>query len=429
MKPQSILIVTLICNLSLAAVAFHYFRSNGSPAGNTAVSESKAEKSSKLKTNPSSTPTRKLVVTNYNSDEFTWHNVEAQDYKDYIVNLRSVDCPEETIRDIIVADVNKLYALRFRELRGDEGEYKYWKGNGSMNWNTKEGYERQKKMRELEKEKSALLVELLGIDPDKERQKEMGYLDYRDRNLSFLPEEKKQLARDIQEKFEERRQELYRNGILDDEDQKALRKVYQEQMAEMAKVLTPQELEEYDLRASQVASQLRHDLDGFEPTENEFREVFKLRKAREEDLAYSYDPDDKEAQERRKKAGEEVDLQIKAQLGDARYAEYKRSQDYNYKELARLSERLELPKGTAVAVYDMKKVAEDEVKKVREDKTLTSEQRAQALQAIRTETEKAVTEAMGADGWKRYRSRGGYWISNLAPTPSGTSRVQTVITQ
>ena len=424
MKPQIILILSLVCNLGLASVAFHYLRSNGSRPNDSAISQSSAKELGKDQSSKSSL-VRKMMVTNYNSDEFTWRNVEAQDYKDYIANLRSVDCPEETIRDIIFADVNKLYAGKFKLLRGEEGDYKYWKGNRSWS-NNKEGLERQKRIRELEKEKSALLVELLGVDPEKDRQKEMGYSDYRDRNLSFLPEEKKKLARDIQEKFEEQRQELYRNGIYDEEDQKALKKVYEAQMAEMAKVLTPQELEEYDLRASQIASQLRYDLDGFEPTENEFREVYRLRKAREDDLAYSYDPDDKAGQERRKKAGEEVDLQIKAQMGDARYAEYKRSQDYSYKELARLSDRLELPKGTAVAVFDMKKVAEDEVRKVREDKTLTNEQRTQALQAIRMETEKAITESLGESGLKKYRSRGGYWISNLAPTPSKGSVINSI---
>src|SRR3989442_242628 len=46
-----------------------------------------------------------------------WTNVESADYRAYIANLRSVGCPEETIRDIIIADVNKLYASKWRALR------------------------------------------------------------------------------------------------------------------------------------------------------------------------------------------------------------------------------------------------------------------------------------------------------------------------
>src|SRR5687767_8219127 len=43
---------------------------------------------------------------------FHWSEVESADYKEYIAKLRAVLCPEDTIRDIIVADINKLYAPR-----------------------------------------------------------------------------------------------------------------------------------------------------------------------------------------------------------------------------------------------------------------------------------------------------------------------------
>src|SRR6185436_10607243 len=43
---------------------------------------------------------------------FHWGMVEADDYKEFIENLRGIGCPEETIKDIIIADVNKLYASR-----------------------------------------------------------------------------------------------------------------------------------------------------------------------------------------------------------------------------------------------------------------------------------------------------------------------------
>ena len=48
------------------------------------------------------------VVTNTVVKQMTWETVEAADYRVYIENLRNIDCPEETIRDIILADVNKL---------------------------------------------------------------------------------------------------------------------------------------------------------------------------------------------------------------------------------------------------------------------------------------------------------------------------------
>ena len=41
---------------------------------------------------------------------FRWSQLEAGDYPTYMRNLRAVGCPEETIRDIITADVASQYA-------------------------------------------------------------------------------------------------------------------------------------------------------------------------------------------------------------------------------------------------------------------------------------------------------------------------------
>src|SRR5688572_17900516 len=57
-----------------------------------------------------------------NVPHFHWTEVESPDYKEYIAKLRDIQCPEETIRDIIIADINKLYAPREAALKvaGDE---------------------------------------------------------------------------------------------------------------------------------------------------------------------------------------------------------------------------------------------------------------------------------------------------------------------
>src|SRR5690242_8782620 len=43
---------------------------------------------------------------------FSWREVESPDYPTYIANLRDIGCPEQTIRDIIIADINNLFAKR-----------------------------------------------------------------------------------------------------------------------------------------------------------------------------------------------------------------------------------------------------------------------------------------------------------------------------
>ena len=46
------------------------------------------------------------------AQSFDWKQIEAADYPTYIENLRAIGCPEETVRDIITADVAGLYEER-----------------------------------------------------------------------------------------------------------------------------------------------------------------------------------------------------------------------------------------------------------------------------------------------------------------------------
>jgi hypothetical protein len=44
------------------------------------------------------------------TEPFNWSQMESSDYRTYIANLRRVGCPEQTIRDIITADLDGLYS-------------------------------------------------------------------------------------------------------------------------------------------------------------------------------------------------------------------------------------------------------------------------------------------------------------------------------
>jgi hypothetical protein len=43
---------------------------------------------------------------------FRWSQLESTDYRTYLANLRNIGCPEQTIRDILTADVDSVYAQR-----------------------------------------------------------------------------------------------------------------------------------------------------------------------------------------------------------------------------------------------------------------------------------------------------------------------------
>src|SRR5213080_904609 len=57
---------------------------------------------------------------------FSWRSVESDDYPTYVANLREIGCPEQTIRDIIIADVNGLYSLK-RATNLVTSEQQWWR--------------------------------------------------------------------------------------------------------------------------------------------------------------------------------------------------------------------------------------------------------------------------------------------------------------
>ena len=89
---------------------------------------------------------------------FSWQQVESDDYRTYIENLRDIGCPEQTIRDIIIADVNALYAKK-RATEITSPEQQWWRSEPDADV----AQTAAEKSAELEEERRALLTSLLGL--------------------------------------------------------------------------------------------------------------------------------------------------------------------------------------------------------------------------------------------------------------------------
>src|SRR2546425_92549 len=59
---------------------------------------------------------------------FDWRQVESEDYRTYLANLRAIGCPEQTIRDIVGADVLQAFAgKRAEAMAARYRDFKFWK--------------------------------------------------------------------------------------------------------------------------------------------------------------------------------------------------------------------------------------------------------------------------------------------------------------
>lgn len=72
-----------------------------------------------VETNPSAqTETAPSPTPVSASPHFRWSQLESTNYLTYIANLRNIGCPEQTLRDIITADVDSaFYAARRQQLK------------------------------------------------------------------------------------------------------------------------------------------------------------------------------------------------------------------------------------------------------------------------------------------------------------------------
>jgi hypothetical protein len=397
-----------VLGLALLVWAFVRTRQDREIAG-TQIGASIDERPAPLTKPPAIKVEKRLLVV---SNEFHWSQVESDDYKTYIARLRAIGVPEQTIRDIIIADLDKLMAPSVATLRGRKGEIKYWEPVEEELLIDVDAREVARKEREVERQKQEILKELTGADLRRERLQQQGHDDYYERRLSFLPEDRRSTVRDILEKYDDAETQLRARETEEGEpltlaEQQQARVLRQQRDAELKAALTPAEREQYELWMSTTANAVRSAFYGMNPTESEFRAVYQARKTFDETWGNT-DPAllNPSAQQQRAQALQQSEEQIRRALGDQRYAEWKRGEDPDYHQLCALATRYQVPRAKAAEVFSYKSVLQDYRAQVVTDASLTPAQKQQALAAMTQEAEKAIQSALGERAFRQYQRTG-----------------------
>jgi hypothetical protein len=337
---------------------------------------------------------------------FCWSQLESTDYRTYIKNLRAVGCPEETVRDIILAEINKLYAPKFSAARRPDARQNYWQSPPSWSPDT---YAQQKG---LHRERSGLIRELLGVDPDEESRKNDTSGREQDDPLAFLPASKRQPLRDLEEKYFNLERRIYAeaHGIMTTSDRASLAELQQQKAREVDLLLTSQERLEYQLRESPTARRLQQELTAFQPTEAEFRAICQAQIAFDERTEALRSSGSGAPSPRNDDA---LQAQIREALGDQRYFEYLRSKDPAYQTLVRIADRFGLPETVASQVLELKQSAETQSQEVAANTGLTSGEKQVWLKTLQDQVGETLTGVLGEKGFSAYHDYGGAWIERL----------------
>jgi hypothetical protein len=418
---KKLILISLVLNFALLGATAYFVQKNSASRVDT-ESASRGKVSSEHPRNRKARPKIQTVDVRVDGEKFSWRSVESADYKEYIANLRGIQCPEETIRDIIIADVNKFYAEQLKPLRKPAEPYRYWRND--RNWGGRresdEFYAAQKR---IEKEKKTLLAELLGEKYEDIFAQQYGVKKIKDEFSEKLSQEAKDQLSEIQQRFSDQKSEIYRKakGYIDSDTQAELRKIDQQQTAEMAKILSPEDLFEWQLRHSETVQNMKwNELRGFDASEDEFRAIAKAKLSAESALG-DVDPESSEARDARRKAQKEADEALKTALGEDRFKDYQRNQDWEYRNLAQIAERQGVAKEEVAKVYEMKDDVQKAARDINKDKTLTPEQRREKLLAVKQATEEAVQASLGNRGFKAWKNNA-WWLRNIVPPPNEVPR-------
>ncbi len=112
---KTVLGISLLTNIALA-LAVVRLSAHHSPVRDRwgSAPTAPAMASANISTRPDGQPSETLPQPDL---RFRWEQLESADYRAFVANLRKVGCPEQTVRDIIVADVHNLYAPKCLELQ------------------------------------------------------------------------------------------------------------------------------------------------------------------------------------------------------------------------------------------------------------------------------------------------------------------------
>lgn len=339
-------------------------------------------------------------------DAGTAARLKHDDLREYAARLRQAGFPGDMVRAIIVAQLGENNESRRRAVWGTPDEVNYWK-------QPSRSPAEEKAVRELRREENRLLREALGADAESPDS-----LNYsRDTaGLAILSAEKAERVRQLLRERDERREDLYAiNGYTSE----GLSAADREFRNSLRRVLTPSEALEYELRTSSRARLLREELAGSGVTEAEFRSIYDLKTAFDEQFEPGLRSSDPAQDPVRTKAGEMLRDQIRAQLGPERAAEYERMGDYYYKRTTEVIARLGLPRETAAQIstvqQDLTQRRKDLIAAINSS-TLNREAGLARLQGLRQEAASRLTPLLGGSrGFDVYRQYAGAWIGNLMP--------------
>jgi hypothetical protein len=340
-----------------------------------------------------------------------WAALDTEDLRTLIARLRAAGFPPAVIRSIVSARINARFAPRFAELIRPASEQPFWKpdpwsgmANSQSFWEKQNQLYRDR-MRAIREALGEESFALYGDDPAAAKRRQFG----------DIPESKVELVQRIVDDYAEMVSQVRAamQGVTLPEDREKLALLEREKRADLAAILTPQELEEYEMRTSTVANRLRTPLSVMDATEEEFRTIFRIQ----QQFAAQLDTTGltaitPEISRALTEARKQADAQVAAVLGPQRFADYQRANDREYQQLYGIAQREGIAADAVLRAYNLRDTYAQKSTAIMEDRAATPEQKLQALQTLGQNAKIELAGTLGEAAATTY-AQSSRWVRQL----------------
>jgi uncharacterized membrane protein len=324
--------------------------------------------------------------------KFTWQDVETPDYLKYIDNLRLVGCPEEKIKKIILDDVNDLIDKK-RLQEAIKHDMPWWKMEPQQYLMVNVLAERG---RALEEERRGLIEKLLGsgmVDAEKSESL-LWNVQLTGPVLGALPGKTHNAVQEICQRSMERQQSYQWSRFNDGQpiNQVEMAKLREQTRADLRQVLTPPEVEEFTLRYSHNAHQLRMELAGMDPTPEEFRKIFRAIDAADHQMQMEFGSVEAMSPKQRERYERQRDAAIQEVLPPQRYQAYLMTKDPLYRQAQVTAMQYGAPSRAVMPIYQMTKTSETRRQQILNNAALSPQQKNEELNRVNMEHLRALQQ-------------------------------------
>jgi hypothetical protein len=339
-----------------------------------------------------------------------WTALHSMDLKTLVDKLRAAGFPPSVVRAIVDAEIEARFAPRIQAIKQSVESVPFWRSApGSLYGNSKMYAE----LSQVYRERSRALRDLLGKDafawgggdPDAAQRRMYG-------NLS---QAKIDMVQRINDDYAEMTGEVRAamQGVTLPEDRQKLALLEKEKRADLAAVLTPEELADYEFRSSMTTSRLRTPLAIMDATDAEFRAIFQILHPLQDQInptvggVFTGD-----MMSQRREVTKKANEQIKAVIGETRFADYERATDREYQQLHRLGQQSNLAPEVVTRAFDLRDSTNAAANKIYDQPGISRDEKLLAMKNLAQTTKNQLLSTLGPTAGPAYVDNA-RWLAGL----------------